>query len=275
MLESIIKDVGIKATRIEQVSGGDINEAYCIYEDGRKLFLKTNSASAYPNMFAKEARALQVLSNNCSLQTPKVIKHGVFADQQYLFLEWIERGIPVKDYWEEFGNSLAEMHKKPQAYFGFEEDNYIGSLHQSNKKHNTWSAFYSEERILPLTDQLNLERKLVEKFCTKLDHLFPKESPSLLHGDLWSGNFFCAENGKACIYDPAVYCGNREMDIGMTKLFGGFEKRFYEAYHSTYPLENEWEERVAITQLYPLLVHAVLFGGGYIESAKQIIRKYS
>jgi protein-ribulosamine 3-kinase len=248
---------------------------FCLHTNSKKYFLKTNSASAFPSMFEKEANGLTALIANSKLQIPNCIKHSVVDDQQYLLLEWIERGNPGKDFWEDFGIALAEMHKKPQANFGFEEDNFIGSIHQSNARHNSWSKFYTEERILPLTNKLGSDKKLVENFCSKLDDLFPKESPSLLHGDLWSGNFMCAANGKVCIYDPAVYYGHREMDLGMTKLFGGFDERFYEAYNATYPLEKDWEKRIPLTQLYPLLVHAVLFGGGYVGSAKEILNNYS
>jgi protein-ribulosamine 3-kinase len=271
-MEKIFKDIGFKIDRYERLSGGDINKAYCLHADSKKYFLKTNSASAFPNMFEKEANGLAALIANCRLQIPNCIKHGVVDDQQYLLLEWIERGIPAKDFWEDFGIALAEMHKKPQAYFGFEEANFIGSLRQSNRKFESWSAFYAEERIIPLTNKLGFDKTLVENFCSKLDDLFPKETPSLLHGDLWSGNFMCAANGKACIYDPAVYYGPREMDLGMTKLFGGFDKKFYEAYDATYPLEKDWEKRIPLTQLYPLLVHAVLFGGEYVNSAREIIK---
>lgn len=275
MLEEIIKDTGLSIKDHKRVGGGDINDAYCLQENSKKYFLKVNSASAFPKMFEKEMNGLTALIANCRLQIPNSIKHGTVGDQQYLLLEWVEQGVPRKSFWEDFGISLGEMHKRPQTYFGFEEDNFIGSLHQSNKKHDSWSKFYAEERILPLAHKLGFDRTQVENLCYKLEDLFPKETPSLLHGDLWSGNFMCAESGKACMYDPAVYYGHREMDLGMTKLFGGFDKRFYEAYHANFPLEKGWEDRIPLTQLYPLLVHAVLFGGGYVESAKQIIRKYS
>jgi fructosamine-3-kinase len=280
--ESIIKDLGLSIQRIERISGGDINEAYCLQTKDKKYFLKVNSASAFPNMFAKEARGLTALITNSRLQIPNSLAHGITGDQQYLQLEWLERGVPGKDFWEDFGTSLALMHKNPQAYFGFEEDNFIGSLHQNNTKRESWSQFYAEERILRLVDKLiargdlkKEDRTLAEKLCSKLDSLFPKETPSLLHGDLWSGNFMCAANGKAALYDPAVYYGHREMDIGMTKLFGGFDQQFYEAYNATYPMENGWEERVPLTQLYPLLVHAVLFGGGYAGSARSIVKQFA
>ncbi|MCE3259411.1 MAG: hypothetical protein K0S12_1052, partial [Bacteroidetes bacterium] len=113
-----------------------------------------------------------------------------------------------------------------------------------------------------------------EKLCAKLPDLFPEETPSLLHGDLWSGNFMVSASGQACIYDPAVYYGHREMDLGMTKLFGGFDNEFYSAYEETYPLEKNWRERLLLTQLYPVLVHAVLFGGGYADSARRTMRMY-
>jgi protein-ribulosamine 3-kinase len=270
-MEKLFKDIGIKIDRYERVSGGDINQAFCLHANSEKYFLKVNSAASFPGMFEKEANGLKTLSENCSSQIPKVIKHGRVNDEQYLLLEWAERGSPGKNFWEDFGIALADMHKKPQACFGFEEDNFIGSLHQSNKKHDSWSKFYSGERILPLTVKLGFDKKLVENFCNKIENLFPKETPSLLHGDLWSGNFMCAANGKACIYDPAVYYGHREMDLGMTKLFGGFDKKFYEAYNSAYPLQKDWEKRIELTQLYPLLVHAALFGGGYVNQANQIL----
>jgi len=112
-------------------------------------------------------------------------------------------------------------------------------------------------------------------FCNNLRIIFPAEPPSLLHGDLWAGNYMIISTGYAAIFDPAVYCGHREMDIGMTKLFGGFDQRFYEAYNETNPLEKGWENRLPVTQLYPLLVHAVLFGGHYIESVKNILKAFS
>lgn len=145
-----------------------------------------------------------------------------------------------------------------------------------------WPEFYAEQRIMPLIRQAFDQRKctqadvqLAEQFCKKLSALIPNESPALLHGDLWSGNRMFTANGEAAVYDPAVYFGHREMDIAMTLLFGGFDDYFYTIYNDVYPLQQGWRQRVAICQLYPLLVHLILFGGHYYNSVKTIIRQYA
>jgi fructosamine-3-kinase len=196
-------------------------------------------------------------------------------------LEWLEKGAPKKDMWENFGRGLAIMHKQPQEYFGSNENNYIGSLDQNNDPHKEWHSFYTECRIKPLVKKLfdtgifsSTDIRDADLLCNSLKTILPIEPPSFLHGDLWAGNYMITSSGYAAIFDPAVYFGHREMDIGMTRLFGGFDQRFYEAYHETYPLEKEWEKRLPITQLYPLLVHAVLFGGHYISEVKHIFSAF-
>ena len=282
ILQNIFKDCDINVQRYERVHGGDINLSYCLFTSTRRCFLKVNGKDKYPLMFEKEARGLNMLREFCTSGIPQIIKHGFCDDHQYLLLEWIEKGAPKKDMWENFGQSLAMMHKQPQKYFGLNEDNYIGSLPQNNDQHGDWDSFYAERRIKPLvkklfdagdlsaTDILN-----ADIFCNSLKTIFPVEPPSLLHGDLWAGNYMITTSGYAAIFDPAVYYGHREMDIGMTKLFGGFDQRFYESYYDTYPLEQGWEKRLPITQLYPLLVHAVLFGGHYISEVKHIFSAFS
>jgi fructosamine-3-kinase len=278
--EKIIEACGFSVERCTRVSGGDINDAFCIFIADKKYFLKVNDASEFPGMFEKEAKGLKALSENCTLNIPQVIKNGAAEDEQFLLLEWMENGPRNKNFWEDFGGGLAKLHLKKQEFFGWEEDNYIGSLVQANEQKNSWAEFYSQHRIMPLVKKIfdsgmfaAKEMKNAELLCSKLDQLFPNEHPSLLHGDLWSGNFMCSTKGPA-IFDPAVYCGHREMDLGMCKLFGGFDNEFYEAYHQTYPLEKDWQKRIPLTQLYPLLVHAVLFGGGYASSAADTIRTF-
>jgi fructosamine-3-kinase len=282
LLQSIFHDCELTVTRHEPVHGGDINSAWCLHTDTGKYFLKVNDAQRYRHMFEKEANGLIALKNNCSLTIPLVLKHGIAGNDQYLLLEWIEKGAPKPDCQQQLGTGLAMLHKKPQLWFGWEEDNYIGSLPQSNTKHNNWHSFYGECRIMPLAEQLFRQGSFTkqevvntESLCKKLDQLFPSEPASLLHGDLWSGNYMVATNGYAALFDPAVYCGHREMDIGMTLLFGGFSETFYRSYIDTYPLDQNWQRRVPLTQLYPLLVHAALFGGHYVHSAANIIQRYS
>jgi fructosamine-3-kinase len=281
-LQPILDDCGITVHQCERVHGGDINNAFCLHGKHEKYFLKTNDAAEFPGMFEQEAIGLNALRNNSSLHVPVVIKYGVVSSQQYLLLEWIEPGKRQNNFWETFGAGLATMHLKQQSYFGWEQDNYIGSLPQRNVTQNSWSSFYVECRIMPLVKLLvdsgafnKNDQVAADKFYAKAEKIFPAEPPSLLHGDLWSGNFMIAQNGTAAIFDPAVYCGHREMDIGMSKLFGGFDNRFYDAYNEVYPLEKNWQQRLSYTQLYPLLVHAILFGGHYVQSARSILNKFN
>ena len=282
-IQTIIQELDLDINHYSPVHGGDINSAYRI--TGRKnYFLKLNDAGRYPAMFEKEARGLDVLRNaagNTSLHIPAVIKHGEVENQQYLVLEWISPGRPAKDFWENFGRSLANLHKHTSDYFGWVEDNYIGSLVQKNTMYENWASFYTHCRIIPLVREL-FDRKMfsandvnhAEVCCGQFGEIFPNEPPALLHGDLWSGNFMSAQDGQAAIYDPAVYYGHREMDLGMTRLFGGFQDRFYKAYDEAYPLENNWESRLDLTQLYPLLVHAILFGGNYVAQVRNILQRF-
>ncbi|HET9746271.1 MAG TPA: fructosamine kinase family protein, partial [Chitinophagaceae bacterium] len=144
-----------------------------------------------------------------------------------------------------------------------------------------WSSFYAQCRIIPLVKRLVDEGAIsfkdmetAETLCNKLENIFPREPASLLHGDLWAGNYLVHSSGYAAIFDPAVYFGHREMDIGMTRLFGGFDHEFYNVYNQTYPLENGWEQRLPVAQLYPILVHAVLFGGHYCRQAMDIVKRF-
>jgi len=282
ILQNIFKDCGLNVQRYQRAHGGDINSSYCLFATTGKYFLKIDDKNKYPLMFTREASGLNKLREFCTLKIPQVIKHGSCNDQQYLILEWLEKGTPKKDMWENFGKGIAIMHKQPQEYFGLNEGNYIGSLSQNNDPRNDWYSFYTECRIRPLVKRLfdagdfsATNIRDADFFCNNLTTILPIEAPSFLHGDLWAGNYMITSSGYATIFDPAVYCGHREMDIGMTKLFGGFDQRFYDTYNEAYPLENGWEKRLPITQLYPLLVHAVLFSGHYIKSVKNILKAFS
>ena len=260
--------------------GGSINETYQIKNALLPLFLKINSASKYPEMFDKEAEGLMALASTNTLLIPKPIVAGVINDSSYLVMSMIQSGSPGLDFWDDFGKKLADLHKVSVNYFGFESDNYIGSLKQSNNKLESWPEFFVQERLEPLVkiayDSGRIDAQVsggFEKLYTLLLDYFPKEPASLLHGDLWSGNFMADENGFPVIYDPAVYYGHREMDIAMSKLFGGFEPEFYAHYNEHYPMENGWQNRMEVCNLYPLMVHVILFGGAYAQDVQSILRR--
>lgn len=274
------KEINIKG--VTSVSGGSINNTYRLDTNYLSFFIKINSASSYPNMFKKEATGLQLLRESKEIKIPKVILEEEWKDTSFLILEYIDSVTPKQNFWQDFGTKLAKLHQHTESYFGLEESNYIGSLHQQNKQHTNWTDFFIQERLQPqiklAKDSGKMDKSIIscfENLFLKLEEIFPDEPPALLHGDLWSGNFMVDNNGDPCIMDPAVYYGHREMDIAMTQLFGGFDADFYKYYHKQYPLAEGWENRMDICNLYPLLVHVNLFGGSYLSQIQQIVKSFN
>ncbi len=263
------------------LGGGDINSAARLETSHGSFFVKWNSASRYPAMFEKEARGLQLLAESNTLKIPEVVLADEAGPHSFLILEYLESAAKEIGFWENLGTGLAKLHQCTAEYFGLDEDNYIGSLSQSNAKKDNWIDFFIEERI---SYMLKIARdysmvdssllKAADRLFNRLGEIMPEEPSSLLHGDLWSGNYMVGNRGEACLIDPAVYYGHREMDLAMTKLFGGFSDLMYEAYHEEYPLEKGWEQRVEICNLYPLLVHVNLFGGGYVHQVEGILNRF-
>ncbi|MBO6621848.1 MAG: fructosamine kinase family protein [Balneola sp.] len=260
-------------------SGGDINNASIIkLTGGESFFLKWNS-SAPDHMFEAESKGLRLLAD---AKTNLIIPDVILTGKNFLLLSLLVPGSGNSDSAYNFGTELAKLHQHSADAFGLDHDNFIGKLAQSNNPQQNWADFFVSERIEPQI-KLGIQSgefesnliPIVDTFHKTVQNLFPNEQPALLHGDLWSGNYMFTKSRVASIYDPAVYYGHREMDIAMTRLFGGFSSDFYDGYKSEYPLADGFEDRIELCNLYPILVHANLFGGGYIHRAKEILRQYS
>lgn len=263
------------------VGGGSINDCYRLDTTKGRFFVKVNTADRFPSLFEAEADGLQRLMAAGPLAVPRVIAHGERAGHAFLLMEWLGSGLKGRAFWEDFGCGLAQLHRHTQQRFGLARDNYIGSLPQINTEEGPWDRFFILHRLEPLLRRARDRGHLgdgaafrFERLFGKLGGLFPHEPPALLHGDLWSGNFICGTAGEPILIDPAVYYGHREMDLAMTRLFRGFDEAFYDAYQSQHALAIGWQERTDICNLYPLLVHVNLFGGGYAQQVDSIVRRY-
>ena len=273
------KEIGISPNRINQLYGGDINLVYhCIFDD-KDLVIKVNDSNKFPQMFEKEKLGLDLLSRSY-FKIPEVISVGTFKEYNYIIIEYIKQGNNLN--WDLFGENLAKLHRITNDKFGLDHNNYIGSLVQNNSFDNEWSSFYSNNRILNLTKIVRnkklIDKKdcnLIDQLCRNLKNIIPKAKPSLIHGDLWSGNLLCNENKEPVLIDPAAYYGHPEMDLAMLSLFGNYPESALKKYKEVYPLENGFNERKEVHQLYPLLVHLILFGRQYYNSIKKILLKFS
>lgn len=279
-IEEILHDRIIDS---HSVSGGCINDAKIIsVKSGYKYFVKTNYNNP-KNMFLNEANGLREISKANIIKTPEVI----YVDDEIILLETISTGKKNSNFFEDFGSKFAQLHKFTQIEYGFYEDNYIGSNRQINMATNIekkdWCEFYFNKRLKFQFDLCEKNGFVTEEFrksFLKLENKIesivkPKtEIASLLHGDLWGGNYMIDEKGEACIIDPAVYYGNREADLAMTKLFGGFDSNFYSAYNQEFPLDDGYDYRENIYKLYHILNHLNLFGSSYYSQALSLIKYY-
>ncbi len=271
--------------RTDRLSGGDINKAYGItLNTGDHIFMKANEKSNAA-FFTAEAAGLMAIARTNTVATPKILctgtDDGEYVGYSFLLLEYVNSASRRADYWETFARELAAMHKaNTPARFGFHQDNFIGATAQKNTPTDSWCAFFRDCRLAP-------QFRAADKYFTAedrarnqklLDHLddflVEPEYPSLLHGDLWSGNVMCGADGKAMLIDPACYVGHREADLAMTELFGGFPPKFYEAYREAAPLQPGYETRRDLYNLYQLLNHLNLFGSAYLHPVLSIIGEY-
>lgn len=267
------------------VSGGCINQGYRISDQSRTYFVKLNQASEIA-MFEAEALGVKQIAQTQTIRAPQPICWGTEANTAYLILEWLDLGGKSNNVaWEEMGRKLACLHQwtPPQNepghdQFGWDINNTIGSTPQMNPWVKNWSEFWQQHRI---GYQLKLARRrggtfeqseqLLEKIPEILADHHPK--PSLVHGDLWGGNASVTVTGEPVIFDPATYFGDREVDLAMTELFGGFPSVFYQGYYDVYPIDGGYERRKVLYNLYHILNHFNLFGGGYGSQANQMIRQ--
>jgi fructosamine-3-kinase len=268
--------VGSGVRSLRRAGGGDINDAYeAELDDGRRAFVKTR-AGAPAGEYAAEAAALRWLGEPGALGVPDVLG----ASDALLALEWLEEG-PAGDA-AELGAGLARVHAAGADAFGGGEPLRIGRIELPNDPLEDWAAFYAERRLRPLLAPARDRGALsgggvraVERVCERIgDIAGPPEPPARLHGDLWSGNVLWS-GGRPYVIDPIAYGGHREIDLAMLRLFGAPGPRFLAAYEEVAPLAGGHEDRVALYQLFPLLVHTVLFGGGYGSSAERAARQYA
>ncbi|HVY28271.1 MAG TPA: fructosamine kinase family protein [Polyangiaceae bacterium] len=282
--EALRYALGANIKSLRRLSGGDINDAFEVeLSSGVNVFLKTND-SAPASMFPAEACGLEWLREASALRIPEVlaVSSGRDDEPKFLVLELLTPGQQGRDFEQRLGRGLARLHRFGASRFGFESDNFIGSLPQRNHAHASWSEFFWHERLEP---QLKLAiasgrasarmRQGFEKLAARLSQLVGmSEPPSRLHGDLWGGNLHVDDTGAPCLIDPAVYGGHREVDLAMMRLFGGFGEDVFRAYQDEWPLAPGHAERIGLYQLYPLMVHVNLFGGGYAESVERSLARY-
>ena len=281
-LEKILSEP-IKST--SSVSGGCIADSRKLQLESGKLYFLKQLRGSFSGAFDSEERGIIELRKSGTVNVPDVVCKG----QDFLLLQWIESGYSrSRTSMEMLGRQFAELHRYRGKKFGFSEDNLLGDTPQSNKPSKegslNWAVFYAENRLefqtslavkngYATTELRNMMENLIKKFPDLISGT--EEEPSLLHGDLWSGNYLIDGKGIPWLIDPAVYYGHREADLAMTSLFGGFPNSFYSAYKSAYPIAPGYSEREPLYQLYHLLNHLNLFGTGYYGQVISLLRRYA
>ncbi len=261
--------------------GGCINQTVHLKTDKGDFFIKWNEL-AEKDMFAAEAKGLSLLSAASALPVPEVIGQGQVAEKSFLLLQYLDSRSPKKDFWQKLGEGLAALHSHTQPLYGLDHNNYIGRLPQNNETLDSWPQFFIQRRLEPQLSLAYYQQQVGKDFLDRFRKLYPRiedlletEPAALLHGDLWSGNVMTGPDGAAWLIDPAVYYGHREAELAFTQLFGGFDPLFYRAYQECKPLEKNYEERFAIYNLYPLLVHLNLFGAAYLSGIERTLKQLS
>lgn len=269
-----------RIAKISPVGGGCISDTARIEdESGASYFLKWGEQTGAPGLFIEEARSLRALAQTGAVRVPAVLA----ATGSFLMLEWLAPGRPGAGAWKRAGRAIAELHRTQADAYGWEHDNWIGSLPQSNTRRYDWSTFWREARIVPQLERAyaaghfaRADRVLLERHLEALPVLLAagqEEGPSLLHGDLWGGNVHAMADGELAFIDPSSWFGHREVDLAMAHLFGGFDGAFFDAYEDAWPLPRGSAQRRAAYQVYYLLVHVNLFGSGYCQGVMRAVAR--
>lgn len=265
-------------TQSTPIGGGCINQTYCISDGTQRYFVKLNGYDQI-SMFENEAAGLMEIHQSKTMRAPLPICYGCNSFSAWLVLEYVDMRGPASGKGSDLGIQLAAMHRRTSNHFGWTRNNTIGATPQINSTSSNWVDFWRTHRLsyqLELAQRNGFNGKLQtlgEKLLMELDKLLTDTFPaaSLLHGDLWSGNYGYDERGNPVIFDPAVYYGDREADMAMTELFGGFPADFYSAYRHEYPLDSGYNTRKIVYNLYHILNHLNLFGSSYRPQAEQMM----
>jgi protein-ribulosamine 3-kinase len=260
------------------VGGGSIHSAYRYRTERGQIFVKVCTLRAEA-MLAAEADGLRELASAQAIRVPEVLALGKLEDRAFICLEWLAFGTPSRTANSRLGEQLAALHAKTAPEYGWHQDNFIGLTPQCNRPHASWPEFFRRCRLEPqldLAERKGADKRLLDRgrlLCESISAFFAtyRPVPSLLHGDLWGGNWGATRVGEPVIFDPAVYYGDRETDIAMTRLFGGFGAEFYAAYESAWPLDSGANVRTTLYNLYHVLNHYNMFGGSYLAQARAMI----
>ena len=277
--------LGATVNSTYSTGGGSINQTQVLeLTNGERVFMKHNS-NPPTDFFLAEVKGLRLLAqadNGPRIPKPIALQSG--SRPTFLIMEYLENSSESKNFSDRLARALAELHRISQDHFGLDHDNFIGSTPQKNDLEKDGIVFFRDQRI---EFQRQLARKAgllpaaidkkIDSLCENLNRYMDTtgEKPALMHGDLWSGNYFPDSKGNPCIFDPAVYYGLREADIAMTELFGRLPQRFYDAYHEAFPMNPGYPERKDLYNLYHLLNHLNLFGGSYLSSVQQAVNRYA
>jgi fructosamine-3-kinase len=268
---------------VTALHGGSINQVFRVtdHKNKSRFLVKANDAPFAKQMFEAEVDGLARLQAANAFRIPAVLGTYQVENWHLLFMEYIQPHPKAPAFGEQFAQALYSLHQQCAPAFGLERDNFIGTLRQSNKQHDDWTGFFVDERLAPLIKSAVAKGLLHTDIHStillakqRISDLFPPHPPACLHGDLWSGNVFVDSTLRPVVFDPAVYFGHPFMDLGMMKLFGGFNQEVFQVYADQAAYHAGWEEGLELANLYPLLVHVNLFGEPYVHQTEQIINRF-